>query len=91
MANKVIYSVITIEYSEHNMGTDRKVGMVSFNTKEEAIDYFQFYNREQAEYLGFEELDIPTDITEFNLRYACGDEVEDEWFESMIIEHLLIG
>lgn len=91
MANKVIYSVITIEYSEHNMGTDRKVGMVSFNTKEEAIDYFQFYNREQAEYLGFEELDIPTDITEFNLRYACGDDVEDEWFESMIIEHLLIN
>ena len=91
MANKVIYSVITIEYSEHNMGTDRKVGMVSFNTKEEAIDYFQFYNREQAEYLGFEELDIPTDITEFNLRYACGDEVEDDWFESMIIEHLLIN
>lgn len=91
MANKVIYSVITIEYSEHNMGTDRQVSLVSFNTKEEAIDYFQFYNREQAEYLGFEELDIPTDITEFNLRYACGDEVEDEWFESMIIEHLLIN
>lgn len=91
MANKVIYSVITIEYSEHNMGTDRKVGIVSFNTKEEAIDYFQFYNREQAEYLGFEDVDIPTDITEFNLRYACGDDVEDEWFESIITEHLLVN
>lgn len=91
MANKVIYSVITIEYTEHNMGTDRKIGLVSFNTKEEAIDYFQFYNREQAENLGFEELEIPTDITEFNLRYACGDDVEDDWFESMIIEHLLIN
>jgi hypothetical protein len=91
MANKVIYSVITIEYTEHNMGTDRKVGMVSFNTKEEAIDYFQFYNREQAEYLGFENVDVPADITEFNLRYACGDDVEDDWFESMIIEHLLIN
>ena len=91
MANKVIYSVITIDYSEHNMGTDRKVGIVSFNTKEEAIDYFQFYNRSQAESLGFEDLEIPTDITEFNLRYACGDDVEDDWFESMIIEHLLIN
>lgn len=91
MANKVIYSVITIEYTEHNMGTDRKVSLVSFNTKEEAIDYFQFYNREQAENLGFEELEIPADITEFNLRYACGDDVEDEWFESMIIEHLLVN
>lgn len=91
MANKVIYSVITIEYSEHNMGTDRQISLVSFNTKGEAIDYFQFYTREQAEYLGFEELDIPTDITEFNLRYACGDDVEDEWFESMIIEHLLVN
>lgn len=91
MANKVIYSVITIEYTEHNMGSDRKIGLVSFNTKEEAIDYFQFYNREQAENLGFEELEIPTDITEFNLRYACGDDVEDDWFESMIIEHLLIN
>jgi hypothetical protein len=91
MANKVIYSVITIEYSEHNMGTDRNVGIVSFNTKEEAIDYFQFYNREQAEYLGFENVDIPADSTEFNLRYACGDDVEDEWFESMITEHLLIN
>jgi hypothetical protein len=73
------------------MGTDRKVGMVSFNTKEDAIDYFQFYNREQAEYLGFENVDIPADSTEFNLRYACGDDVEDEWFESMITEHLLIN
>lgn len=91
MANKVIYSVITIEYTEHNMGTDRKVGLVSFNTKKEAIDYFQFYNRSQAEYLGFDDVDIPTDITEFNLRYACGDDVEDDWFESMIIEHLLIN
>lgn len=91
MANKVIYSVITIEYTEHNMGTDRNVGIVSFNTKEEAIDYFQFYNREQAEYLGFEDVDIPTDSTEFNLRYACGDDVEDEWFESMITEHLLVN
>lgn len=91
MANKVIYSVITIEYSEHNMGTDRKVGIVSFNTKEEAIDYFQFYIREQAEYLGFEDVDVPADITEFNLRYACGDDVEDEWFESIITEHLLVN
>ena len=91
MANKVIYSVITIEYTEHNMGTDRKVGMVSFNTKEEAIDYFQFYIREQAEYLGFEDVDVPADINEFNLRYACGDDVEDDWFETMIIEHLLIN
>ena len=91
MANKVIYSVITIEYTEHNMGTDRKVGMVSFNTKEEAIDYFQFYIREQAEYLGFEDVDVPADITEFNLRYACGDDVEDDWYETMIFEHLLIN
>lgn len=91
MANKVIYSVITIEYTEHNMGTDRNVGIVSFNTKGEAIDYFQFYNREQAEYLGFKDVDIPTDSTEFNLRYACGDDVENEWFESMITEHLLVN
>jgi hypothetical protein len=59
MANKVIYSVITIEYTEHNMGTDRKVSLASFNTKEEAIDYFQFYNREQAEYLGRELRRLP--------------------------------
>ena len=91
MANKVIFSVITIEYTEHNMGTDRKVGMASFNTKEEAIDYFQFYIRSQAETLGFEDVDVPADITEFNLRYACGDDVEDDWFETMIIEHLLIN
>ena len=89
MANKVIYSVITIEYTEHNMGTDRKVGMVSFNTKEEAINYFQFYIREQAESLGFEDVDVPADITEFNLRYACGDDVEDDWFETMIFESVL--
>ena len=60
----------TIISIKRDMGTDRKVGMVSFNTKEEAIDYFQFYIREQAEYLGFEDVDVPTDITEFNLRYA---------------------
>ena len=38
--------------------------------------------------LGFENVYLPQNMTEFNLHYACRD-VEDDWFESQIFESVL--
>lgn len=61
----------------------------SFTDKEMANTYFRGNILAKAEELGFEEVYLPQNMTEFNLRYACDDGVEDDWFESQIFESVL--
>ena len=85
---QTIYTIVTTDYYEHNMGTIKKTTTRSFTDENQAKTYFFGNILAKLEELGYEDVDIPADSTEFNLRYAC-DDVEDDWFESQIFESVL--
>ena len=85
---QTIYTIVTTDYYEHNMGTMKKTTTRSFTDKNQAKTYFFGNILSKLEELGYEDVDIPADSTEFNLRYAC-DDVEDDWFESQIFDSVL--
>ena len=85
---QTIYTIVTTDYYEHNMGTIKKTSTRSFIDKEMANTYFRGNILSKLEELGYEDVDVPMGITDFNLRYAC-DDVEDDWFESQIFESVL--
>ena len=82
---QTIYTIVTTDYHEHNMGTTKETTTRSFTDEKQAKTYFIGNILSKLEELGFEDVDIPADSTEFNLRYACED-VEDDSFESQIFE-----
>lgn len=86
---QTIYTIVTTDYYEHNMGTIKKTTTRSFTDENQAKTYFIGNILSKLEELGFEDVDIPADSTEFNLRYAFKDDVEDDWFESQIFETVL--
>lgn len=86
---QTIYTIVTTDYNEHNvLGLEKTTTTRSFTDKENANSYFRGNILSKLEELGYEDVDIPADSTEFNLRYACED-VEDDWFESQIFESVL--
>ena len=85
---QTIYTIVTTDYYEHNMGTIKKTTTRSFTDENQAKTYFIGNILSKLEKLEYEDVDIPADSTEFNLRYAC-DDVEDDWFESQIFESVL--
>lgn len=85
---QIIYTIVTTDYYEHNMGTMKKTTTRSFTDKNQAKTYFIGNILSKLEELGYEDVDIPADSTEFNLRYAC-DDVEDDWFETQIFNSVL--
>ena len=85
---QTIYTIVTTDYHEHNMGTTKETPTRSFTDENQAKTYFIGNILSKLEELGFEDVDIPADSTEFNLRYAC-DDVEDDSFESKIFKSLL--
>lgn len=85
---QTIYTIVTTDYYEHNMGTIKKTTTRSFIDKEMANTYFRGNILSKLEELGYEDVDVPMGISDFNLRYAC-DDVEDDWFESQIFESVL--
>lgn len=86
---QTIYTIVTTDYYEHNMGTMKETTTRSFTDKNVANTYFRDNILTKAEELDFEDVYLPPNMTEFNLRYACRDDVEDEWFESQIFESVL--
>ena len=86
---QTIYTIVTTDYYEHNMGTMKETTTRSFIDKEVANAYFRDNIFAKAKELGFEDVYLPPNLTEFNLHYACRDEVEDDWFESQIFESVL--
>lgn len=86
---QTIYTIVTTDYYEHNMGTIKETTTRSFIDKEMANTYFRGNILAKAEELGFEDVYLPPNLTEFNLRYAFKDDVEDDWFESQIFESVL--
>lgn len=85
---QTIYTIVTTDYYEHNMGTTKETTTRSFTDENQAKTYFIGNILSKLEELGYEDVDIPADSTEFNLRYAC-DDVEDDSFESQIFESVL--
>lgn len=85
---QTIYTIVTIDYYEHNMGTMKEIATRSFTDKNDANAYFRGNILSKLEELGYEDVDVPMGISNFNLRYAC-DDVEDDWFESQIFESVL--
>ena len=85
---QTIYTIVTTDYYEHNMGTMKKTTTRSFTDENQAKTYFFGNIFSKLEELGYEDVDIPADSTEFNLRYAC-DDVEDDWFETQIFVSVL--
>lgn len=85
---QTIYTIVTTDYYEHNMGTIKKTTTRSFTDENQAKTYFRGNILSKLEELEYEDVDIPADSTEFNLYYAC-DDVEDDWFESQIFESVL--
>lgn len=85
---QTIYTIVTTDYYEHNMGTIKETSTRSFIDKEMANTYFRGNILSKLEELGYEDVDVPMGISDFNLRYAC-DDVEDDWFESQIFESVL--
>ena len=88
---QTIYTIVTTDYSEHNLGTIKKVSTKSFSNKQTAEDYFRNNIVEKAEKLDFEkdELYIPMGTTHYNLWEDFRDESLDDWFESQIFETTL--
>lgn len=86
---QTIYTIVTTDYYEHNMGTIKETATRSFIDKEMANTYFRGNILAKAEELGYEDVYLPPNLTEFNLRYAFKDDVEDDWFESQIFESVL--
>ncbi len=88
---QTIYTIVTTDYSEHNLGTIKKVSTKSFSDKQTAEDYFRNNIVEKAEKLDFErdELYIPLGTTHYNLWEDFRDESLDDWFESQIFETTL--
>lgn len=85
---QTIYTIVTIDYYEHNMGTIKETTTRSFTDKNVANTYFRGNILSKLEELGYEDVDVPMGVSNFNLRYAC-DDVEDDWFESQIFESVL--
>ena len=85
---QTIYTIVTTDYYEHNMGTIKKTTTRSFTDENQAKTYFRGNILSKLEKLEYEDVDIHADSTEFNLYYAC-DDVEDDWFESQIFESVL--
>lgn len=86
---QTIYTIVTTDYNEHNvLGLEKTTTTRSFIDKEMANTYFRGNILAKAEELGYEDVYLPPNLTEFNLRYAC-DDVEDDWFESQIFESVL--
>lgn len=86
---QTIYTIVTTDYNEHNvLGLEKTTTTRSFTDKENANSYFRGNILSKLEELGYEDVDVPMDISVFNLRYAC-DDVEDDWFESQIFESVL--
>jgi hypothetical protein len=85
---QTIYTIVTINYYEHNMGTQKQIETRSFTDENQAKTYFRGNILSKLEELEYEDVDIPADSTDFNLYYAC-DDVEDDWFESKIYESVL--
>ena len=86
---QTIYTIVTTDYYEHNMGTIKETSVISFTDKNKATDYFRNNIVEKAKELEFEDIYLPPNITEFNLRYAFKDDVEDDWFESQMFTSTL--
>jgi len=88
---QTIYTIVTTDYSEHNLGTIKKVSTKSFSDKQTAEDYFRNNIVEKAEKLDFEkdELYIPMGTTHYNLWEDFRDEPLDDWFETQIFETTL--
>lgn len=88
---QTIYTIVTTDYSEHNLGTIKKVSTKSFSDKQTAEDHFRNSIIEKAEELDFErdELYIPQGTTHYNLQEDFRDEPLDDWFEMQIFETTL--
>ena len=88
---QTIYTIVTTDYSEHNLGTIKKVSTKSFSDKQTAEEYFRNNIVEKAKKLDFEryELYIPLGTTHYNLWENFRDESLDDWFESQIFETTL--
>lgn len=86
---QTIYTIVTTDYYEHNMGTIKETSTRSFIDKNDANAYFRGNIISKAGEYGFEDVYLPQNMTEFNLRYAFKDDVEDDWFESQIFESVL--
>ena len=89
---QTIYTIVTTDYSEHNvLGTSKKVSTKSFSDKQAAEDYFRNSIVEKAEKLYFEkdEISVPLGATQYNLQEEFRDEPLDDWFETQIFENTL--
>lgn len=85
-----IYTIVVIDYSEHNMGTQREISIPNaYKDKEVAKVKFRELLEQKLEELEYDvsEIDFGNgyeDITYFNLR-KCGIDVEDDWFEMKLV------
>ena len=74
-----IYVILEENVSEHNMGTIRKTSVYKAVTDSEmARIELRARVEEKCAELGFEDVDLPSNMEEFDLYHAFKDEVEDD-------------
>lgn len=85
-----IYTIVVIDYYEHNMGTMKEISAPNaYKDKQVAKAKFREILEQKLNELEYDvdEIDFGDgyeDIEYFNLR-RCGVDVEDEWFEMKIV------
>lgn len=80
-----IYVILEENVSEHNMGTIRKISVYKAVTDSEmARIELRARVEEKCAELGFEDVDLPSNMEEFDLYHAFKDEVEDDYFKMWI-------
>lgn len=80
-----IYVILEENVSEHNMGTIRKTSVYKAVTDSETARIeLRARVEEKCAELGFEDVDLPSNMEEFDLYHAFKDEVEDDYFKMWI-------
>jgi len=85
-----IYTIVVIDYYEHNMGTQREISVPNaYKDKQVAKVKFREILEQKLDELGYDVAEIDfgdgyEDIEYFNLG-RCGVYVEDDWFEMKLV------
>lgn len=86
-----IYTIVVIDYYDHNLGTERTISAPNaYSDKELARTNFRRIVEEKLEELGYDidEIEFKEDYDKmeyFNL-WESDVDVEDEWFEIKIVQ-----
>ena len=90
-----VYTIVVIDYYEHNMGTQREISAPkAYHNEKIAKQAFREILEQKLDELGYDvaEIDFGNDyenIEYFNLG-RCGVDVEDDWFEMKLVRTYLI-